>query len=266
MEAAAQVERDRIAADLQTKNEQAAAQAESIEEKAGDAAYCAAKPVEITTVKGQRQTSDWKITVSQPFVLAKFHPDLVDIKPRLADIKRALNDGREVKGIEVERVHERERAAPCGRKRLTYNIMKLDRNENPDGRGKYALINLRKVQSVSGDPHNRTQVECAMAALREQGVLSFGNEAEGEQFFVMKYKDVFTSPALRAYAEAVLRHIRDQFDNTISEKILLGVELTDAEKEKRLKQITTVRALNPYWLDIYEESLRASRVGNKIPD
>lgn len=74
-----------------------------VEEKAGDAAYCAAKPVEITKVAGQRQSTNWNIIVEQPFVLAKYHPDLVDIKPRLADIKAALNEGREIKGIKAER-------------------------------------------------------------------------------------------------------------------------------------------------------------------
>lgn len=57
--------------------------------------------------------------------------------------------------------------------------MRLDRNINPDGKGKYALINLRK------------------------NTVEWGNEAPGEQFFVMKYKDIFTAPALDAYAKAV---------------------------------------------------------------
>lgn len=53
--------------------------------------------------------------------------------------------------------------------------MKLDRNTNPDGRGKYALINLRTNK------------------------VEWGGE---DQFFVVKYKDRFAADALFAYANA----------------------------------------------------------------
>lgn len=99
----ANVERERQGAILREQQAIAAAQTAAIEEKAGDAAYVAAKPIEITKVAGQRQSTNWVITVEQPFVLAKYHPDLVDIKPRLGDIKAALNEGREIKGIKAER-------------------------------------------------------------------------------------------------------------------------------------------------------------------
>lgn len=56
--------------------------------------------------------------------------------------------------------------------------MKLDRNINPDGKGKYALLNLRK------------------------NTIEWGNEP-GNQFFVIKLKDRFAAPALKAYADAV---------------------------------------------------------------
>lgn len=102
-EAAAKVERERVEAALREQAATAQAQTAAIEEKAGDAAYCAAKPVETTKVAGQRQSTDWNIVVEQPFVLAKYHPDLVDIKPRLGDIKQRLNAGIEVKGIKAER-------------------------------------------------------------------------------------------------------------------------------------------------------------------
>ncbi len=57
--------------------------------------------------------------------------------------------------------------------------MKLDRNINPNGKGKYALINLRTNQ------------------------VQWGTEPNG-QFFVIKYKDKFAEPALRAYAAACM--------------------------------------------------------------
>lgn len=98
-----EVERQKQEAELKKAAEEAAAKAALIEEKSGDAAYAAARPIEITKVDGQRQSTNWVIIVEQPFILARHHPDLVDIKPRLADIKAALNEGREIKGIRAER-------------------------------------------------------------------------------------------------------------------------------------------------------------------
>jgi hypothetical protein len=104
-QALAEVERQKQETILREQAAAAAAQTAAIEEKAGDAAYCAAKPIEITKVAGQRQTTNWVITVENPYLLAKFHPDLVEIKPRLADIKAALNEGREIKGIKSVKEH-----------------------------------------------------------------------------------------------------------------------------------------------------------------
>jgi hypothetical protein len=104
-QAAAKAEKERQEALLAQERASAEAAQNALDEKTGDAVYAAGRPVEMTTVAGQRQRTDWQIIVEQPFVLAKFHPDLVDIKPRLSDIKNALNEGREVKGIKAERVH-----------------------------------------------------------------------------------------------------------------------------------------------------------------
>lgn len=90
-------------AELARTAQEAANKAALVEEKSGDAAYAAARPIETTKVAGQRQSTNWIIVVENPFLLAKFHPDLIDIKPRLADIKAALNEGREIKGIRAER-------------------------------------------------------------------------------------------------------------------------------------------------------------------
>jgi len=62
--------------------------------------------------------------------------------------------------------------------------MKLDRNINPDGKGKYALINLRK------------------------NIVEWGG-GDG-QFFVIKYKDIFAAPALKAYANAVFKAVLEK--------------------------------------------------------
>ena len=105
VELAAKIEQEKREVELKRLADEAAAKTAAIEEKAGDASYAAAKPIDTTRVFGQRQSTNWIITVEQPFVLEKYHPDLVDIKPRLGDIKAALNEGREIKGIKAEREH-----------------------------------------------------------------------------------------------------------------------------------------------------------------
>lgn len=75
--------------------------------------------------------------------------------------------------------------------------MKLDRNKKGQkGRGKYALINLRtnKVEFGSCDP------------------------SEGTQFFVIKYSDQFSEPALRAYAEACMKESNQAHANGMPHK------------------------------------------------
>ena len=117
-EADAATQRQQQEAALAAQRAQTESQTAAIEEKAGDAAYCAAKPIEITKVAGQRLSSNWVITVTQPFVLAKFHPDLVNISPRLGDIKAALNEGREIKGITAVREHVSGVRLPAERKAI----------------------------------------------------------------------------------------------------------------------------------------------------
>ncbi len=111
--------------------------------------------------------------------------------------------------------------------------MKLDRNINPDGRGKYALINLR----------NNT--------------VCWGGD---DQFFVIKYKDMFASAALHAYAIAA-KHKAITLEAMAKEPAFRSWK---AEKRKLLKQ---AKSLREYATEIYEEAERArSWPGQKIPD
>lgn len=82
---------------------QTAALTQQIEEKAADAAYVAARPIEATHVAGQRKATGWKIEIVDVYMLAKFRPDLVEFKPKLGEIKAALNEGQEIRGIKAER-------------------------------------------------------------------------------------------------------------------------------------------------------------------
>lgn len=88
--------------------------------------------------------------------------------------------------------------------------MKLDRNTNRGGRGKYALVNMRKMIPliIKEEQHERVPLEeletiKAFDLLVERGIITLGNETPGDQFFVMKYKDKFTHHALWSYANAV---------------------------------------------------------------
>jgi hypothetical protein len=78
--------------------------------------------------------------------------------------------------------------------------MKLDRNINSDGSGKYALVNLRKVRALGDQSPLACQVANAIDLLEDSGLLSFGYESPDQQFFVLKYGDKFTASALRMYA------------------------------------------------------------------
>jgi len=76
--------------------------------------------------------------------------------------------------------------------------MQLDRNLNPTGKGKYAVINLRKLP---GDP--RTAAELVAAILANPECVEFGAVGQPDEFWLLKLKDKYAKPALEAYAAAV---------------------------------------------------------------
>jgi ribulose-5-phosphate 4-epimerase/fuculose-1-phosphate aldolase len=118
--------------------------------------------------------------------------------------------------------------------------MKLDRNINKDGRGKYALVNIRELDGFAED----SAVRNAFEILRKHGVVTLGNENPGQQFFVMKYKDRFTAPALFAYARAIRDYVRENDGlNNVARGSLLE-----------------------FRSEIEEEAKRASILGTEIPD
>lgn len=77
--------------------------------------------------------------------------------------------------------------------------MKLDRNINPTGKGKYALINLRRIP---GDP--RTPEALAAAILANPKCVEFGEAYGPSEFWLTKLKDQYAEPALRAYVRAAM--------------------------------------------------------------
>lgn len=79
--------------------------------------------------------------------------------------------------------------------------MKLDRNIYPMGRGKYALIKVRKLREQS---QNAEKVKQAIELLEREGILDWGDG--DDDFFVIRLKDENAWPALDAYAQAYIRN------------------------------------------------------------
>ena len=74
--------------------------------------------------------------------------------------------------------------------------MDLIRNTNHAGNGKYAVINMRKLE---GNP--QTAEELAAAILKNPEAVEFGRAGTVEEFFVIKLKDKHSTAALEAYAD-----------------------------------------------------------------
>lgn len=76
--------------------------------------------------------------------------------------------------------------------------MKLDRNITTPRRGKYALIKLRVDQPVHAN---------GMAMVNSDAV-DYGDTSDTD-FFVIRLKDRYAAPALRAYANAARNDDRE---------------------------------------------------------
>jgi hypothetical protein len=77
---------------------------QQVTERAQQAAAVEAKPIIATRAAGQVVKTDWEIQVTNPYELAKFHPDCVTIEPKLGQIKAHLAAGITVKGITAKQV------------------------------------------------------------------------------------------------------------------------------------------------------------------
>jgi len=83
--------------------------------------------------------------------------------------------------------------------------MKLDRNKTADGHGKYALIPLRKVPDdfcFRVQAAKTTMFPESYVPPLPYDLIEFGLTPE-TGFFVLKYRDKFAGPTLRAYAKEV---------------------------------------------------------------
>lgn len=94
--------------------------------------------------------------------------------------------------------------------------MKLDRNLNPNGMGKYALLKLRELENVrESGPFGEIAkpIADAIKLLENNGIIDWGNEPQSE-FFVIRLKDVCAQGALESYADEA-----EAFDKEYADEI-----------------------------------------------
>lgn len=101
--------------------------------------------------------------------------------------------------------------------------MKLDRNLNDSGRGKYGLIKNRELRlcllkaANGGDAvvEEAAEIVKAVALLERVGIIDWGTTPETE-FFVMRLKDSAASAGLRSYA-SVARNFDPEYANEVTD-------------------------------------------------
>ena len=79
--------------------------------------------------------------------------------------------------------------------------MKLDRNINGDGHGKYGIVKNRALQCAKDvhSPQGLMEIEYAVKVLEAAGVIEWGDTPETE-FFVIRLRDRYATVALQSYA------------------------------------------------------------------
>lgn len=87
--------------------------------------------------------------------------------------------------------------------------MKLDRNLNGEGKGKYALVRLRNI--AAGD-----EAHGLLKRLEELGHLDWGIVGQPDEFFVVKLRDKYAGAAIKGYADAVAEDARREPDEQVS--------------------------------------------------
>lgn len=84
--------------------------------------------------------------------------------------------------------------------------MRLDRNTNDNGDGKYAVINVRRLREfekqVAEVPMAKRELEAAIETLEAAGILEWTMKGAAGEFFLIRLKDKYAGDALAAYAVA----------------------------------------------------------------
>lgn len=84
--------------------------------------------------------------------------------------------------------------------------MKMDRNINPDGTGKYAILSMRKLLLTDdGETFGGIDPELgeAIRVLEAAGIIEWGAVGTENEFFLVKLKDRNALPTLATYADTI---------------------------------------------------------------
>jgi hypothetical protein len=97
--------------------------------------------------------------------------------------------------------------------------MKLDRNINGDGRGKYGLILNRELARAKDihSPQGLTEIEYAINILEHAGIIEWGGPHTENEFFVIKLKDKYAGGALHTYASYAVRDGEIEYGQDVME-------------------------------------------------
>lgn len=98
--------------------------------------------------------------------------------------------------------------------------MKLDRNENANGRGKYALLLLRNLQEFEGQGTFEglsPNIAAAIDTLDKAGLIDWGIVGSESEFFVMRLKDHNAPAGLHGYASAARDHGEEEWSDEVHE-------------------------------------------------
>jgi len=102
--------------------------------------------------------------------------------------------------------------------------MKLDRTDNQNGKGKYALVKLRELEGRPQDAE-----DLAEAILTHPESVDWGLVDSDSEFFVIRLKDVNAYEALMAYAKSVA-----EYDPEFAEEVFrLAIKSRNHKKPKR---------------------------------
>jgi hypothetical protein len=95
--------------------------------------------------------------------------------------------------------------------------MKLDRNiPGNEGRGKYALLLLRKLISFEPtETFGTNPIMDAIKTLDDAGIIDWGIEGSDSEFMVMRLKDRHSEAGLAAYGADAWRHGDREFAREI---------------------------------------------------
>jgi hypothetical protein len=104
--------------------------------------------------------------------------------------------------------------------------MKLDRNLNKDGKGKYALIQLRKVRRGSEEWR-------MLLVLHEKGILEWGYVGDIDEFFTIKLRDKYSDSGLRGYRTAVEKDAAKNSNDNVKFKDLMEYARQILDMENR---------------------------------